>query len=66
MGIQVSKLVLMHCMVFQVGNAVPPPMARQIGYEIRRSVEWRTKKDNDKRKLKTIKETGEVKEEKKE
>jgi hypothetical protein len=53
-------------MVFQVGNAVPPPMARQIGYEIRRSVEWRTKKDNDKRKLKTIKETGEVKEEKKE
>ena len=46
-------------LLFQVGNAVPPPMARQIGYEIKKCVEWKTKEDNEKAKLQPIEEMKE-------
>ena len=29
------------CCIFQVGNAVPPPMAREIGHEIKKCMKWK-------------------------
>jgi len=34
--------------MFQVGNAVPPPMARAIGLEIKKCVEWKMNCDSAK------------------
>ena len=49
----------------QVGNAVPPPMAREIGYEIKKCLVWKVKQEKEDEKWRKTKEKTEASEEQK-
>ena len=36
-----SELWMFSIWLFQIGNAVPPPMAREIGHEIKKCLIWK-------------------------
>jgi hypothetical protein len=45
----------LHVLIFQVGNAVPPPMAREIGQEIKKCLVWKQKQINSEEKVRIYK-----------
>lgn len=46
LGIFYSLMYLLHVAALQVGNAVPPPLSRAIGLEIKKCVEERMKEEH--------------------